>query len=194
MKKLLALLCAFSAMASPVLAASYAPLVLNAGKIQQAQSGDTVKLPNTAGGGTKCLHVDNTGAVTTASGDCGTGSGSVTTTGSPANGNLSKFSGASSITNGDLSGDATTSGTLTTTVAKINGTSVPASPSTHQVLVVTGSNTGSWKTVPDCQDSGGNHLNYTQSTDTISCGTSGGGGGGATFVSSAVIERSFGGL
>lgn len=47
-----------------------------------------------------------------------TGSGgTVTTTGSPANGNLTKFSGASSITNGDLSGDVTTAGTLVTTLA-----------------------------------------------------------------------------
>lgn len=41
----------------------------------------------------------------------------VSVTGSPANGNLTKFSGASSITNGDLSGDATTSGTLAVTLA-----------------------------------------------------------------------------
>jgi hypothetical protein len=45
------------------------------------------------------------------------GSGSVTTTGTPASGNLTKFSGLSTITNGDLSGDVTTSGTLTTTLA-----------------------------------------------------------------------------
>ncbi len=54
-----------------------------------------------------------TGTVLTASGS----GGSVTTTGSPASGNLTKFSGASSITNGDLSGDVTTSGTLATTLA-----------------------------------------------------------------------------
>lgn len=47
----------------------------------------------------------------------GGGSGTVTTTGSPASGNLTKFSGATSITNGDLSGDITTSGTLATTIA-----------------------------------------------------------------------------
>lgn len=40
------------------------------------------------------------------------GSGTVTTTGSPSSGNLTKFSGATSITNGDLSGDCTTSSTL----------------------------------------------------------------------------------
>lgn len=42
--------------------------------------------------------------------------GTVTTTGSPASGNLTKFSGATSITNGDLSGDVTTSGTLASTI------------------------------------------------------------------------------
>lgn len=55
------------------------------------------------------------------------GSGTVTTTGSPASGNLTKFSGATSITNGDLSGDVTTSGTLVTTVVKVNGASLPTS-------------------------------------------------------------------
>lgn len=44
------------------------------------------------------------------------GGGTVTTTGSPANGNLTKFSGATSITNGDLSGDVSTTGTLVTTI------------------------------------------------------------------------------
>ena len=47
----------------------------------------------------------------------GGGSGTVTTTGTPATGNLTKFSGATSITNGDLSGNVTTSGTLATTIA-----------------------------------------------------------------------------
>ena len=44
------------------------------------------------------------------------GSGTVTTTGSPATGNLTKFSGATSITNGDLTGDITTAGGLATTI------------------------------------------------------------------------------
>lgn len=45
------------------------------------------------------------------------GGGTVTTTGSPATGNLAKFSGATAVTNGDLSGDVTTSGTLAATIA-----------------------------------------------------------------------------
>lgn len=53
------------------------------------------------------------------------GGGTVTTTGSPSSGNLTKFSGATSITNGDLSGDVTTAGTLVTTLANIP-TATPA--------------------------------------------------------------------
>lgn len=51
-----------------------------------------------------------------------------------------------------------------------------------QLLVSLSATAASWKTVPDCTDTGGNHLNYTQSTNAFSCGTSGGGGGGITTV------------
>jgi hypothetical protein len=72
-----------------------------------------------------------------------------------------------------LTGDATSSpGSTVTTVAKVNGVSFPSGPSTHSVPVVTAANTVTWKVLPDCQDTTGNHLNYTQSTDTWSCGTS----------------------
>ncbi len=54
-----------------------------------------------------------TGTTLSASGAGGT----VTVTGSPASGNLTKFSGASSVTNADLTGDVTTSGTVATTIA-----------------------------------------------------------------------------
>ena len=52
------------------------------------------------------------------------GTGTVTTTSSPANGNLTQFSGATSITNGNLSGDCTTSNTLSVTCSKIGGVAV----------------------------------------------------------------------
>jgi hypothetical protein len=51
----------------------------------------------------------------------------VTTTGSPANGNLTKFTGPTTISNGDLTGDCATSGTLSVTCTKINGGTVPTS-------------------------------------------------------------------
>jgi hypothetical protein len=62
--------------------------------------------------------------------------------------------------------------TATATVTSVNGVTFAASPSTHSVPVVTAANTTTWKVVPDCQDTTGNHLDYTQSTDTWSCGTS----------------------
>lgn len=43
--------------------------------------------------------------------------GTVTKTGSPASGNLAKFSGSTTITNADLTGDVTTSGGVATTIA-----------------------------------------------------------------------------
>jgi hypothetical protein len=50
----------------------------------------------------------------------GGGSGTVTTTGSPAAGPLAKFSGPTSITNTDLTGDVTTAGGEVTTLATVN--------------------------------------------------------------------------
>lgn len=63
------------------------------------------------------ITVDAKGRLTAAANGSSGGGGTVTTTGSPASGNLAKFSGSTSITNGDLSGDVTTSGTLATALA-----------------------------------------------------------------------------
>jgi hypothetical protein len=72
-----------------------------------------------------------------------------------------------------LTGDVTSAATsTTTTVAKVNGVSYPAGPSTHSVPVTTAANTETYKVIPDCTDTTGNHVNYTQSTDAWSCGTS----------------------
>lgn len=76
------------------------------------------------------------------------------------------------------------------TVAKVNGVSHAASPSTHSVEVVTASNTATAKVVPDCTDTGGNHLNFTQSSDAFSCGTSGGGTPAFTTISTQTASNS----
>lgn len=54
----------------------------------------------------------------------GTGAGTVTTTGSPSSGELSCFSGSTSIVNCNLSGDVATSNTGVVTVSKIGGVAV----------------------------------------------------------------------
>ncbi len=54
------------------------------------------------------------------SGSGGGGGGTVTITGTPASGNLTKFSGATSITNGDLTGAITTSGATATSLGSFS--------------------------------------------------------------------------
>lgn len=86
---------------------------------------------------------------------------------------VARFAGSTqAVTSAELSGDATTSGSNAVTVAKVNGVSYSSSPSTDTVPVITAANTATYKSVPDCQDTTGNHLNYTASTHTIGCGTS----------------------
>ena len=90
-----------------------------------AATGSWASLPN-CGSSTQALAY-STSTHTYSCQTISSGAGTVTTTGSPASGNLAEFSGATSVTNGNLSGDVTTSGTLATSVVKINGGSVPAS-------------------------------------------------------------------
>lgn len=68
-----------------------------------------------------------------------------------------------------------------------NGGTGLTTASDDNVMVGSGS---AWvsKSVPDCTDTGGNHLNYTQSTNSFSCGTSGGSGGGAPVDATYITQ------
>jgi hypothetical protein len=71
------------------------------------------------------------------------------------------------------SGSLTTSGSGTitaTTAANLAGGAA------DQVMVQTASGAGTFRTLPDCTDTAGNHINYTAATDAFSCGTSASGG------------------
>ena len=102
----------------------------------------------------------------------GTG-GTVTTTGTPASGNLAVFSGSLSITNGNLSGDVTTSGTLASTVVALNGTSVPTNSAADQAIVTVSAATGAWKALPSCSGTLSS-LTYNTSTHAYGCNTASG--------------------
>ena len=96
-----------------------------------------------------CVQVGSNGELITTGGPCGTGSGEVTTTGTPASPELAVFSGASSITNGDLTGDVTTSGTTVTTLA---ATGVTAGPYTAPNITVDAKGritAATWNTLTD---------------------------------------------
>lgn len=99
--------------------------------------GETGAITLTSSGGTVAI---TTPSSTTINLEASAGAGAVTTTGSPASGNLTKFSGATSITNGDLSGDVTTSGTLVANVGKINGAQLSTTtPTAANILIGSGS-------------------------------------------------------
>ena len=76
---------------------------------------------------------------------------------------------------------AWTSGTAGVAAGRLlqgNGTSAlqsfnTAAPVDDQVLVADSASAGTFRTVPNCTDTSGQHLNYTQSTNAFSCGTSG---------------------
>ena len=112
-----------------------------------------------------------------------TGNGTISAAPSWAQPGFSNLSGSASCGQlPALTGDTTTSaGSCGTTTGKVDGVWYPASPSNHQVPVITAGNTATYKTIPDCQDSSGNHINYTQSSDSFSCGTTSSGGGGSGF-------------
>jgi hypothetical protein len=110
------------------------------------------------------------------------GGGNVTSSGTPSNGQLATWvtstsiQGITTLPAGSfpvLTGDVTTAGgTLTTVVGAINGTSVPTNAAADQLLRTTASAVASWASIPNCQDTTGNHLNYNTSTHVLSCGTS----------------------
>lgn len=120
------------------------------------------------GGGAGGAPTATFSVVTVAKGGTGTGS---TLTGL-VRGN------ASAMTAAELSSDVTTSGSNAATVIRVNGITYSATAAAHSIEVITTANTtATAKVITDCTDTGGNHLNYTQSTDLFSCGTTSSGGG-----------------
>ena len=89
-----------------------------------ATSGLITLSPPTGALGSVALTLPGTSGTLCTTTTC---TGTVSVTGTPASGNPVFFSGAASITNGDYTGDVTTSGTSATTLAGIQGTTVTIS-------------------------------------------------------------------
>ena len=96
--------------------------------------------------------------------------GTIIATGSPVAGNLTQFSAPAAITNGNLSGDVTTSGSLAATLKTVN-----ASPGTYSFASVTVNAKG----LVTAASSGAAGLSVTITTAKL---TSGGTNGSMTFT------------
>lgn len=96
---------------------------------------------------------------------------------------FSATGGASQVVKQTSSGGAFTVATIaftditgTNSIAQLGG-----SGAAHATLIdVAGAAT--WKVIPDCTDTTGNHLNYTQSSDAFSCGTTVGAAAAGTLT------------
>jgi hypothetical protein len=74
-------------------------------------------------------------------------------------------------------------GAVTGTLPVSKGGTGIASVAQHDIVIGTAANTLTPKSLPDCPDVGGKHLNYVSATQDLRCGTSGdgiGGGGGGS--------------
>lgn len=124
------------------------------------------------------------------------GSGNVSTTGSPTNGNLTQFSGGTTITNANLSGDCTTAGALALTCTKTNGvnfgtfatqnfTTPPAigavTPAAANFTTLTASSTLTTNVTGSLQCLHANSSGVVSGTG-VDCGSGGGGGGSFTAI------------
>jgi hypothetical protein len=178
------------------------PLVvdLTSGKTRQIATGETVPLANGGTGATTQAGAANA-VLPTQSGHSGEflttngsavswgaagGGGTVTTTGSPASGFLAFFSGATSITSGDLSGDVSTSGTGATTIGALKIATGMVQASAITLAKIQNAAASSKLLGSGASGSGSAYVEITLGTNLSMSGTtlnaSGGGGSTSTGV------------
>lgn len=95
---------------------------------------------------------------------------------------------------GNLTGNVTGNASTATSAATATTLSAPLSVGlggtglssvTDDATLIGNGTTWQARTIPDCTDMTGNHLNYTQSTNTLSCGTSSGSSSSSSFTTIA---------
>lgn len=79
-----------------------------------------------------------------------------------------------------LTGDTATAFFSAGTIEVVRGGTGAAPGADDQVFISDSTSAGTWRAIGDCDDSGGNHINYDTGTNTWSCGTSSSGAGGWT--------------
>jgi hypothetical protein len=186
------------------------PLVvdLTSGKTRQIATGETVPLANGGTGATTQAGAANA-VLPTQSGHSGEflttngsavswgaagGGGTVTTTGSPASGFLAFFSGATSITSGDLSGDVSTSGTGATTIGALKIATGMVQASAITLAKIQNAAASSKLLGSGASGSGSAYVEITLGTNLSMSGTtlnaSGGGGSGTVTSVDAALPTS----
>lgn len=191
-----------------------APLRCAGGNSHDLSSNFTLSISSTA---SKCARFDGTGNLVAASGDCaagdttGGGGGVTSLTGTANQITVSGSTGAVTVSipssptlpgtttgtfSGNLTGNvtgnastATSATTLSTSLSVgLGGTGLTSA--TDDATLVGNGTTWQAKTIPNCVDTAGNHLNYTQSTNTLSCGTSSSGSSSNSFTTIATSSGS----
>lgn len=111
-------------------------------------------------------------ALGTASGGTGNANGTVSAlTSDPADCASNRYATAINASGTLTCGQVSLSAGVTGTLPVSNGGNGAAPGADDQVLVSSSTSAGAWASVPNCTDASGNHLNYTASTNTFSCGT-----------------------
>lgn len=157
---------------SGALGAVTASLPANTGTIAELNLAQTWTAAQSFNSGDVKLNGATSGAITL---NAAATAGSNTITLPAGTTDFSATGGASQVVKQTSAGGALTVATenFTDLAGTISVAQIAGSGASHAVPVdVAG--TPTWKVVPDCTDTGGNHINYTQSTDAFSCGTSGG--------------------
>ena len=87
-----------------------------------------------------------------------------------------KLSFSDNIVAGDIAAGAVGASEIASGAVDVVDMATTGTAADDKAFVADSASAGTWRTITNCTDTGGNHLNYTQSTNAFSCGTTSGGG------------------